>query len=55
MKKTYYFYSKSDSIKEPINFFETEDIFDAIRYFSAVKNLSIDKFMDIYGVGTLDT
>ncbi len=55
MKKTYYFYSKSDSMREPISFFKTDDIIDAIRYFSSVKNLPMDKFMDIYGVGTLDT
>jgi hypothetical protein len=55
MKKTYYFYSRSDSTHEPIDKFQTDDIMIAMKHFSSMKNLPMDIFMDLYGVGTLDT
>lgn len=54
MKQTYYFYSRVDSTHEPIDKIEMEDIFEAIKYFAMKKQLSMDKFMSLYGVGKLN-
>jgi hypothetical protein len=54
MKKTYYFYSKADSTYEPIDRIEEEDIVEAIKHFAFKKQLPMDKFMNLYGVGKLN-
>jgi len=54
MKQTYFFYARTDSTQEPIDRIEMEDIFEAIKYFAMKKQLSMDKFMSLYGVSKLN-
>lgn len=49
---TYYYYSKKDTTREKIDKCECEDVFEAIKYFSQKKNLSEDKFKELFEVRT---
>jgi cytidylate kinase len=48
---TYYFYNKLDSKKEIIDQIQAKDLETAVTYFTQRKNLSKDKFFELYGVG----
>ncbi len=47
----YYFYSKKDKTKEAINQVEATSLDIALDYFSKVKNLTKDEFLEIYTIG----
>lgn len=51
---TYFFYSKSDKNKEPINIVEATSIGEALTYFAKVKNMSEDDFCKIYVVSVFN-
>jgi hypothetical protein len=46
----YKYYSKSDSKKEPISLIEAYCLEDAIEIATQLKNLSVDKFLEIFEV-----
>jgi len=48
---TYYFYSKQDPNKEIIDKIQAKDLETAVHYFLGRKNLTREKFFDVYGVG----
>jgi hypothetical protein len=48
---TYYFYNKLDSKKEILDQIKAKDLETAVAYFTQRKNLSKDKFFELYGVG----
>ena len=48
----YYYYSKVDSKKEPIQRFECNCFEEALEYFTNIKHLSKHEFLDIYEILT---
>ena len=48
--KTYYFYIKNDTEKEPINIIRAADLHEAIRIFCLQKQLEEEDFLEIYQV-----
>jgi len=47
---TFFFYSKSDTTKEPIKKIECLDIRRAVVIFAGMKQLTIDDFLILYNV-----
>jgi hypothetical protein len=47
----YYFYSHIDVRKEPLDIIKANNMSDAVFYFSALKNMDIQEFLKIYGIG----
>lgn len=52
--KGYKFYSKSDSSKEPIAIWDTNSFASAVEGFAKIKNLPVNKFLEIYEVEEYD-
>lgn len=50
VSRPYFFYSLSDDRFEPIGTITTTSIEAATEFFSIQKNLSVEKFNNIYGV-----
>jgi len=48
--KTYYFYIKNDTEKEPINIIKAKNLQDAITIFCYQKQLEEEDFLEIYQV-----
>lgn len=48
--KNYYFYSKSDSKREPISYIKVDSKEEAIQFFSKLKNLTKERFLSIFKV-----
>ena len=48
----YYFYSKTDSTKEPVSKAKCESYEDALEYFSEKKKLSKKAFLNLYEITT---
>lgn len=48
--KQYYFYSKSDSKKEPINKELTHSLEDAIELFASQKQMGVSEFNKLFSV-----
>lgn len=51
---TYYFFSKTDKEKESISKTKTNGLIEAIEHFAKVKQLSVDKFLQLYEVTNED-
>ncbi len=51
---TYYFFSKTDKKKESISKTKTDSLIEAIEHFAKVKQLPIDKFLQLYEVTNED-
>ena len=49
--KKYYFYSHIDVHKEPLDIIKADNMGDAVFYFSALKNMDVQEFLKIYGIG----
>lgn len=49
----FFFYSKHDKSKEPIGSIPAEDEKQAVKFFSQLKGLSIEKFLSIFRVKKL--
>ena len=47
----YYFYITTDKTKEAVNQVEAASLDIALDYFSKVKNLNKDEFLEIYTIG----
>jgi len=52
--KQYYFYSKGDSKKEPINKELAHSLEDAIELFISQKQMGVDEFMELFSVELAD-
>lgn len=50
MIKNYYFYSKIDSAREPIGRTRVNGRLKAAQVFSAMKQMSLKQFLEIYSV-----
>jgi hypothetical protein len=50
--KTYIYYNKYDSSKEPQGKVEAESITDAIRKAAVVKQMDLDTFLKVFGIKT---
>jgi len=48
----YYFYSKTDLSKEPVLRAKCQSYEDALEYFSKIKKLSKQAFLDLYEITT---
>ena len=48
--KTYIYYNKSDSSKEPQGKFEAIDLDDAILTAAHIKQMSIDDFLNVFKI-----
>jgi len=46
----YYFYSKTDSFKEPVLRAKCQSYEDALNYFSKIKKLSKQEFIKLYEI-----
>jgi hypothetical protein len=53
MEKTYFFYSKSDPIKEPIGKLKAHSYDEAFKLFITQKNLEPEQFNEIYEINEL--
>jgi hypothetical protein len=49
--RKYYYYAHVDSTKEALDTINTDDIGNAVLYFSAIKNIEVQEFLKIYGIG----
>ena len=49
--KKYYYYAHVDPNKEALDVLNTDDVGNAVLYFSAVKNMDAKEFLKIYGIG----
>jgi hypothetical protein len=48
--KTYIYYNKSDSSKEPQGKFEAIDLDDAVLIAAHIKQMSIDDFLNVFKI-----
>ena len=51
MMDKYYFYRKSDPLKEPIGVGRFTDSVKALTYFASKKDLTIDEFISLFELG----
>ena len=49
--KKYYYYAHVDPTREALDTLTANNMGDAVMYFSALKNMDIQEFLKIYGIG----
>jgi len=49
--KKYYYYAHVDPTREVLDTLIANNMGDAVIYFSALKNMDIQEFLKIYGIG----
>ncbi len=49
--KKYYYYAHVDPNKEALDILNTDNMGNAVFYFSALKNMDVQEFLKIYGIG----